>query len=120
MSSILLGFIICPILFGITFFITTGFFIYKLIKSQNDEYFENTTIRTISISSAEVSCCMDLIWHLCLNKTTNRMALSTFIIWYIVSVCLQAGATIALFFILFEKNINLIKKKLLVSRQCFR
>jgi len=102
--AVLLALIICPILFAITFFILTSFFIYKLINSQHVEYSENTIIRTINVTPFEVTCCMGCIWNICLDKTTNRMALSTFIIWYIVNICIEIVLTVLMFFWFYYGN----------------
>jgi hypothetical protein len=99
--AVLLALIICPILFATTFLIVTSFFIYKLIKSQHVEYSGNTIIRTINVTPFEVTCCMGCIWNTCLDKTTNRMALSTFIIWYIVNIFIEIVLTVLIFLLFY-------------------
>jgi hypothetical protein len=98
--AVLLAWIICPISFGLTFLIQSGYFIYKLITSQNVLYSENGTGRSIDLTPFEMFCCIGWAWTLCLDKATNRMALSTFIIWYIVGICINIFLT-ALVFLLF-------------------
>jgi hypothetical protein len=102
--AVAFAWIICPILFGIVFLILTSYFVYKLITSLNVEYSENKIIRTINITPLEVTCCMGCLWHTCLDKTTNRMALSTFIIWYIISICLEIVLTVLIFFLFYSVN----------------
>jgi len=98
--AVLLAWLICPILFRISFLIQTSYFIYKLMTSQSVGYSGNPTVRTISFTSCEVTCCMGWIWNTCLDKITNRMLLSTFIIWYIIGIFMELFIT-ALFFLLF-------------------
>jgi hypothetical protein len=98
--AVLLVLIICPLLFGISFLLTTSYFIYKLMTSLNVEYSDQQTVRTIKFKPSEVTCCMGWLWKTCLDRTTNRIALSTFIIWYIVNICLALAVTV-LFFVLF-------------------
>jgi hypothetical protein len=68
---------------------------------QHVEYSENRIIRTISITTLEVTCCMGWVWNTCLDKTTNRMALSTFIIWYIVNICIEIVLTVLIFLLFY-------------------
>jgi hypothetical protein len=98
--AVLLVLIICPLLFGISFLLTTSYFIYKLMTSLNVEYSDQQTVRTINITPTEVTCCVGWLWKTCLDRTNNRMTLSTFIIWYIVNICLALVVTV-LFFVLF-------------------
>jgi hypothetical protein len=86
--------ILCPILFGIVFIIETCFFLYKLINRRN---VDDRGTTTISISSGEVSWCMGCIWKYALDRTTNQMKLSIFIIWYIVSISLSLLVTVGMF-----------------------
>jgi hypothetical protein len=100
--AVILAWIITPILFGITFLITTSYFIYKLITSLNVEYVGQTTVRTITVTSLEITCCMGWLWKTCVDRTTNRMALSTFIIWYIINVCLLLVVSVGVFFVFYH------------------
>jgi len=101
---VLLAWIICPIVFGITFLMLTSYFIYKLITSLNVEYSQNRIIRTINVTSFEVTCCMGLIWNTCLDKRNNRIALSTFIAWYIVSIFIAIVLSVLMFFLFYSVN----------------
>jgi len=86
--------IFCPILFGIVFIIETCFFLYKLINRRN---VDDRGTTTISISSREVSWCMGSLWKYALDRTTNQMKLSIFIIWYIVSLSFSLLVTVGIF-----------------------
>jgi hypothetical protein len=72
--AVLLAWLICPILFGISFLIQTSYFIYKLMTSQSVGYSGNPTVHTISFTSDEVTCCMGWIWNTCLDKITNHVS----------------------------------------------
>jgi len=99
--AVLLAWIICPISFGLTFLIQSGYFIYKLITSRNALYTENETGRSIGFTTFEMFCCIGWVWFLCLDKATNRMALSTFIIWYIVGICINFFLTASVFLLFY-------------------
>jgi len=102
--TVALAWIISPIVFGISFLMVTSYFIYKLITSQNIEYSQNRPIRTINVTSFEVTCCMGLIWNTCLDERNNRIALSTFIIWYIVNIFIGIVLTVLMFFLFYSVN----------------
>lgn len=93
--------IVCPIVFGIMFIIETSFFLYKLINRRS---VDATGTTTISISSDEVKWCMGWVWKYALDRTTNQMKLSIFIIWYIISISLSLLAIIAMFFAIYSQD----------------
>ncbi len=95
--------ILCSISFGIVFIIETWFFLYKLINRRNVDYRGTTTI---SISSGEVSWCMGCAWKYALDRTTNEMKLSIFIIWYIVSISLNLLVTVGIFLAIYYKGFS--------------
>ena len=51
------------------------------------------------MSDFEATCCMGWAWTSCIDKTTNRMTLKTFTIWYIVAVSLDIILTVVLYLI---------------------
>ncbi len=87
--------ITCSIFFSLTFILETGFFLYKLINARN---VDQEGAANITISSCEVIWYMGWIWKYAVDKSTNQMKLSIFIIWYIVSLSLCLLSAVALFF----------------------
>jgi hypothetical protein len=88
--------IVSGVIFGISFFIETCFFLYKLINARN---VNEQGAPTIKISNCEVLCFMGWIWKYAVDRTTNQMKLTIFIIWYIVCLGLCALLAVVIFFL---------------------
>ncbi|UJR35360.1 hypothetical protein I4U23_028117 [Adineta vaga] len=97
--AVLLAVIICPIIFGICFLCQTIYFLYKILNGRQTDYSGLSPLTTIHMTEQEATCCMGWAWTSCIDKTTNRITLKTFIIWYIVGICFDILIT-GLFYLL--------------------
>ncbi|CAF0895806.1 unnamed protein product [Rotaria sordida] len=100
--AVLLAWIICPIVFGICFLSQTIYFIYKILQSRNTDYSGGSPVTTIHMTDSEATCCMGWAWTSCIDKTTNRITLKTFIAWYIVAVSFDVIITVIFYLILYH------------------
>ncbi|CAF1215084.1 unnamed protein product [Rotaria sp. Silwood1] len=100
--AVLLAWIICPIVFGICFITQTVYFIYKILQSRNTDYSGSTPVTTIHMTDGEATCCMGWAWTSCIDKTTNRITLNTFIAWYVVATCVDIIITVIFYLILYH------------------
>ncbi len=103
--AVLLAWIICPIVFGICFIIQTTYFLYKILKSRRTDHSGQSPVTMIPMTDGEALCCMGWIWTTCIDKTTNRITLTTFIVWYIVALCADIIITAAFYLTLPHNNL---------------
>ena len=92
----LTAWIVAAVCFGFCFIFETIFFLYKLIKARN---VTQQGASTIKISHCEVLCFMGWIWKYAIDRNTNEMKLTIFILWYIVSLGICVLCAVALFFL---------------------
>jgi hypothetical protein len=102
--AVQLSWIICPIIFGICFITQTAYFLYKILKSRQTDYSGESAVTTIPMSHGEATFCMGWAWTSCIDKTTNRITLTTFIIWYLVGVSLDILITVIFYLVLNHYN----------------
>lgn len=70
------------------------------MQSRNVDYSGKSPVTTIHMTDGEATCCMGWAWTSCIDKTTNRITLKTFIAWYAVAVTFDVIITLAFYFIL--------------------
>ncbi len=99
--AVLLAWILSPIVFGICFLSQTIYFIYKILDARNSSNLGYASAATIHMTDAEATCCMGWAWTSCIDKTTNRITLKTFIAWYIVALCADILVTVLFFILLY-------------------
>jgi hypothetical protein len=102
--AVLLAWIVCPIVFGICFLSQTVYFLYKILRSRETNYIESVPVTTVRMTETEVSCCMGWAWTSCMDKTTNRMTLKSFITWYVVVLCLDVVIAVLFYLLLGQYN----------------
>jgi len=90
--------IYCSTIFGLLFTIQTGYFIYKILKSRQTDYSEESYVTTIPMTKNEAMCCMGCLWASCVDKTTNRITLKIFIARYVFIICADFIITLAFYF----------------------
>jgi hypothetical protein len=103
--AVLLAAIICPIIFGICFIIQTAYFLYKIINTRQVDQSGKSPLTTIPMSDAEATCCMGWAWTSCIDKTTNRITLKTFIAWYIVALSVDILVTVIFYVVMHHYDI---------------
>jgi hypothetical protein len=102
--AILLAWILCPIVFGICFIIQTIYFLYKILKSRRTDHSGQSPVTMIPMTRREALCCMGWMWAICIDKTTNRITLTTFIAWYIVALGADIIITVAFYLTFYHNN----------------
>ncbi len=98
--AVLLAAIICPIVFGICFISQTAYFLYKVLATRQVDNSGESPTTMIPMSDAEATCCMGWAWTSCIDKTTNRITLKTFIAWYAVALTFDIIITIVFYVLL--------------------
>ncbi|CAM4778400.1 unnamed protein product [Rotaria magnacalcarata] len=91
--------IVCPILFGLVFLLQTSYFIFKILQARRSNG-GGSSITSIHMTDGEATCCMGWAWTSCIDKSTNRITLNTFIAWYIVGLSLNIIITLIFYFII--------------------
>jgi len=93
--------IICSVVFGVLFIIATCFFVYKIFYHRNNDC---VGVTNINVSLNEVKYCMGWIWKFAFNERTGQMKLSIFILWYIVSICIDLAVAAIIFLVIYNEN----------------
>jgi hypothetical protein len=102
--AVLLAWIICPIVFGICFISQTAYFLYKILNSRQTDYSGESPVTTIPMTDGEATCCMGWAWTSCIDKTTHRITLKTFIAWYLVALCADIILAVVFYLVLYRYN----------------
>lgn len=93
--------IICSSIFSIAFIIQSCFFLYKLILRRNTT---ETGVNTICVTPIEAKYCMGWGWKFAVDRSTNQMRLSLFILSYIINLFVDLIVTAVIFIVLYYNH----------------